>query len=59
MDARLVTSQHEYRVPQVRELGQPATGPSQDDEQRASAQRDVVAASLLACDSSSATLGSR
>jgi hypothetical protein len=51
MDARLVTSHHEYRVPQVRELAAPAIEPSPTvaETRRALSQRDLVAASLLAC----------
>jgi hypothetical protein len=51
MDARLVTSHHEYRVPRVRELAVPAIepSPSGDETSRALSQRDLVAASLLAC----------
>jgi hypothetical protein len=53
MDARLVTSHHEYRVPQVRELAPPAIEPSPTvaETRRALSQRDLVAASLLACPS--------
>ncbi|HWK26381.1 MAG TPA: hypothetical protein VNS09_07465 [Solirubrobacter sp.] len=49
MDARLVTSHHSHTTPQVREIPRPAHAPSpQGDESRRS-QRDLVAASLLAC----------
>jgi hypothetical protein len=56
MDARLVTSHHEYTVPQVRELGSPAIAPSPTvaETRRALSQRDLVAASLLACPDRSA-----
>ena len=51
MDARLVTSHHEYTVPQVRELAPPANQatPTPEETRRALSQRDLVAASLLAC----------
>jgi hypothetical protein len=51
MDARLVTSHHEYKVPQVRELAPPAipTPATAAESRRAVSQRDLVAASLLAC----------
>ena len=52
MDARLVTSQqHTYTVPQVRELAPPADAsqPTVEETRRALSQRDLVAASLLAC----------
>jgi hypothetical protein len=51
MDARLVTSHHEYVLPQVRELAPPADTPSPTaaETRRALSQRDLVAASLLAC----------
>lgn len=52
MDARLVTSQqHTYVVPRVRELPEPAaaTQPTADETHRARSQRDLVAASLIAC----------
>ena len=51
MEARLVTSHHEYRVPQVRELAPPAIEPPPTvaETRRALSQRDLVAASLLAC----------
>jgi hypothetical protein len=51
MDARLVTSHHEYAVPQVRELAPrvSAAQPTVDEARRALSQRDLVAASLLAC----------
>ena len=51
MEARLVTSHHEYTVPQVRELDEPAIEPSPTvaETRRALSQRDLVAASLLAC----------
>ena len=52
MDARLVTSQqHTYAVPKVRELAPPAdqAQPSVEETHRALSQRDLVAASLLAC----------
>jgi hypothetical protein len=53
MEARLVTSHHQYTVPQVRELAPPATTPSPtvEETRRALSQRDLVAASLLACPS--------
>jgi hypothetical protein len=53
MEARLVASHHEYMVPQVRELAPPATTPSPtvEETRRALSQRDLVAASLLACPS--------
>jgi hypothetical protein len=51
MDARLVTSHHKYMVPQVRELAPPAmpSSPTGAETRRALSQRDLVAASLLAC----------
>jgi hypothetical protein len=52
MDARLVTSQqHTYTVPQVREVAPPANPwqPTVEETRRALSQRDLVAASLLAC----------
>jgi hypothetical protein len=51
MDARLVTSHHQYTVPQVRELAAPAmpSSPTAAETHRALSQRDLVAASLLAC----------
>ena len=52
MDARLVTSHHHrYTVPQVREIAPPAmpTSPTTDETRRSLSQRDLVAASLLAC----------
>jgi hypothetical protein len=52
MDARLVTSQqHTYTVPQVRELTPPADAsqPTLEETRNALSQRDLVAASLLAC----------
>jgi hypothetical protein len=51
MEARLVTSHHEYKVPEVRELDTPAIEPSPTvaETRRALSQRDLVAASLLAC----------
>jgi hypothetical protein len=51
MDARLVTSQHEYKVPRVREVATPTTPqqPTVEQTRRALSQRDLVAASLLAC----------
>jgi hypothetical protein len=51
MDARLVTSHHEYTVPQVREHPRPEIEPSPSvgETRRALSQRDLVAASLLAC----------
>jgi len=57
MDARLVTSHHEYRAPQVRELSAPAIEPSPTvaETRRALSQRDLVAASLLACPDRSGT----
>jgi hypothetical protein len=53
MEARLVTSHHQYSVPQVRELQQPAYEPvpTVAETRRALSQRDLVAASLLACPS--------
>jgi hypothetical protein len=53
MEARLVTSQHQYMVPQVRELAPPAMTPSPtvEETRRALSQRALVAASLLACPS--------
>jgi hypothetical protein len=57
MNARLVTSHHEYKVPQVRELAPPAITPSPTvaETRRALSQRDLVAASLLACPDRSGT----
>ena len=51
MNARLVTSQHEYTVPQVREVAPPAlpASPTVAETRRALTQRDLVAASLIAC----------
>jgi hypothetical protein len=50
MDARLVTSHHQYSVPQVQELAPPApASPSVEETRRALSQRDLVAASLIAC----------
>jgi hypothetical protein len=56
MNARLVTSHHEYMVPQVRELAPPAiaSSPTAAETRRALSQRDLVAASLLACPDRSA-----
>jgi hypothetical protein len=53
MQARLVTSPHRYTVPQVRELAAPAIEPvpTVAETRRALSQRDLVAASLLACPS--------
>jgi hypothetical protein len=58
MNARLVTSHHEYTVPQVRELAPPADTPSPTvaETRRALSQRDLVAASLLACPDRSGTV---
>jgi hypothetical protein len=51
MEARLVTSHHAYTVPQVRERPRPESepAPSVAETRRALSQRDLVAASLLAC----------
>ena len=62
MEARLVTSHHEYRVPQVRELAPPAIQmpATVAETRRVLTQRELVAASLLACpDRSGAALGPR
>ena len=50
MDVRLVTS-HQFTVPQVREVAPEAhlPSPSVDETRRALSQRDLVAASLIAC----------
>jgi hypothetical protein len=50
MDVRLVTS-HQYTVPRVREVAPQAhlPSPSVDETRRALSQRDLVAASLIAC----------
>ena len=62
MEARLVTSHHEYKVPQVREVA-PFAIPTQQtvaEPRRARTQRELVAASLIACpDRSGAALGPR
>ncbi|WP_270040069.1 hypothetical protein [Solirubrobacter ginsenosidimutans] len=57
MNARLVTSHHEYTVPEVRELAPLAHSPSPTvaETRRALSQRDLVAASLLACPDRSGT----
>jgi hypothetical protein len=57
MEARLVTSHHEYRVPQVQELAAAAveSQPTVAETHRALSQRDLVAASLLACPDRSGT----
>jgi hypothetical protein len=51
MDVRLVTSHHQYTVPQVSELPPqaPLESPSVAETRRALSQRDLVAASLIAC----------
>jgi hypothetical protein len=51
MDVRLVTSHHQYTVPQVREVAPSAQlgSPSVAETRRALSQRDLVAASLIAC----------
>jgi hypothetical protein len=51
MEQRLVTLTHQYTVPQVREVAQPATPatPTVAETRRELSQRDLVAASLLAC----------
>ena len=51
MDARLVTSHHEYTVPQVREVAPPTLpdSPTVNGARRALSQRELVAASLIAC----------
>jgi hypothetical protein len=46
MEARLVTSPHQYVVPQVREV---AASERPQPAQRPLTQRERVAASLLAC----------
>ena len=48
MDARLVTSHHEYTVPQVREVAPPSSA-SVNESRRALSQRELVAMSLIAC----------
>jgi hypothetical protein len=45
MEARLVTSHHQYMVPQVRELAPPSPAA---EPRRPLTQREMVAASLLA-----------
>jgi len=47
MDVRLVTSPHHYVVPQVREVASPVKSVAQP--RRQPTQRELVAASLLAC----------
>jgi hypothetical protein len=61
MHARLVTSHHEYTVPQVRELAPRAiqTPPAVEEGRRASSQRDLVAASLIACPNYSGAASSK
>jgi hypothetical protein len=51
MDVRLVTSHHQYSVPQVREVAPQAhlPSPSVAETRSALSQRDLVAASLIAC----------
>jgi hypothetical protein len=46
MNARLVTSPHQYAVPKVREVASP---PVASEPRRPLTQRELVAASLLAC----------
>ena len=48
MDARLVTSSHQYVVPQVREVAHPAPEAASEPRRKLT-QRELVAASLLAC----------
>jgi hypothetical protein len=54
MEARLVTSSHQYVVPQVREVAAPV---SSQPSQPPLTQRERVAASLLACPDRSGTAG--
>ena len=56
MEARLVTSSHQYVVPQVREV--PAPDRAQRP-QRPLTQRERVAASLLACPDRSGGVGAK
>jgi hypothetical protein len=46
MDARLVTSPHQYALPKVREVA--PSGPVAAESRRPLTQRELVAASLLA-----------
>jgi hypothetical protein len=46
MDARLVTSPHQFAVPKVSEVAPPAAGAA--ESRRPLTQRELVAASLLA-----------
>jgi hypothetical protein len=46
MNARLVTSPHQYVLPKVREVAPPAQGAA--ESRRPLTQRELVAASLLA-----------
>jgi hypothetical protein len=46
MNARLVTSHHQYALPKVREVAPPARGAA--EPRRPLTQRELVAASLLA-----------
>ena len=57
MNARLVTSQHHYMVPKVREVAPPA--PVRRSQRPPLTQRERVAASLLACPSTGATSSKR
>ena len=54
MEARLVTSPHQYVVPQVREVAAPERP---QPAQRPLTQRERVAASLLACPDRSGSVG--
>jgi hypothetical protein len=51
MEARLVTSPHQYVLPRVREVPNTVGAPSTSgaDKDRTLSQRERVAASLLAC----------
>jgi hypothetical protein len=56
MEARLVTSSHQYVVPQVREV---AASERRQPAQRPLTQRERVAASLLACPDRSGPVGAK
>ena len=51
MEARLVTSPHQYTLPRVREVPSTVgtTSASDADKRRTLSQRERVAASLIAC----------
>jgi hypothetical protein len=56
MEARLVTSPHQYAIPQVREIAAPER---REQTQRPLTQRERVAASLLACPDRSGGVGAK